>query len=65
MGRARTRTQPNERGNYVTYCDHCDASDEFPDVVMAIQARRMHLCSDEIPSASWPGWDLVAEDGYL
>jgi hypothetical protein len=61
MSQARTTTFPNERGMFVTSCAPCEASAEFPTLVMAVEARRLHLCEDEVPSCSWPGWALGIE----
>jgi hypothetical protein len=39
-------------------CEACDAEETFPTIEMAIMAQRMHLCEGEVPSCSWPGWEM-------
>lgn len=58
MSKAKNATIPDADGKYRVWCDPCDAEDRFPDIAMAIQARKLHLCEDEVPSAAWPGWAL-------
>jgi hypothetical protein len=57
MSQAKSSLRPDERGQYRVWCDPCDEEGTFPTLEMAIQARREHLCHNEVASCSWPGWD--------
>jgi hypothetical protein len=52
VSQARTVPWKNERGMYLTYCRPCDAEAEFPDIAMAIAARKEHLCDGEVASCA-------------
>lgn len=52
MSRAQNATVPNERRMFRVWCTPCDVEGEFPTIVMAVQARREHLCEGEVPSCS-------------
>jgi len=58
MSQAKHSMVPDEKGYYKVWCEPCDAEATFPTLEMAIVSRRMHLCLNEVPSASWPGWEL-------
>lgn len=62
MSAARMSITPDDQGRYRVWCEPCDAEDTFPDIVMAVAARRHHLCDGEVPSAAWPGWDGVPDE---
>lgn len=44
-------------------CNDCDSEGDFPDIVMALQAQREHLCYGKVASCSQMGYDDYIETG--
>lgn len=54
MYKAKMKMLPN--GRFEVWCDSCDSSGEFPDELMALEARAVHWCGEIAPPYSWAGW---------
>ena len=57
MSQAKISTTPDAHGRYRSWCTPCESEATFPTLVMAIAARKEHLCEGEVPSCSWSGWE--------